>query len=277
MKTDLMITKDIFEQYVPVAKTPERNDSVFARMTKLFPQHYGQLVNSTVSPGMADRAEKSENVLALIIQHVCIETFAENMRSFDLVLTATGFGIVSTQSTAPASQVRVEKLLSQLRIQRMQVHEQLVTELIRMEGWGQTMQAHQCISNLFWQLSNIRNHTSLTLSPENVQAARGKAVTADTHLRNTISTEYMDELLTKWRCNQLNTADCIIVEKCIRFIGDFVSQDQPVPNRMMLDALIQQLEKFADNYPTYKESMLYRSRHAERYKNKREDPTFFFM
>ena len=46
---------------------------------------------------------------------------------------------------------------------------------------------------------------------------------------------------------------------------------------MLLRQVVHQLECYRDSYPAYTGSTLYARRHAERYQNKKEDPTFFFM
>ena len=115
---------------------------------------------------------------------------------------------------------------------------------------------------------------------ENWHRAVGLASTASAILRNEISDEYMDELLQKMRTASMGNADIIIVQKCVAFMADFISLydiRDGIPNEMLLRQAVHQLESYHASYPTYTNSGLYARRHADRYKNKKEDPTFFFM
>ena len=273
----ITIDKKIFEKYVPAAKMPERNDSVFGRMQPLFGDSFNRLVEHTLGTAVAEGLADGQVLNSLVTQFVCIDTFVANLRSFDLVLTATGFGIVSTQSTAPASQARVEALNGQLRLQRLRVHEQIVTELISTEGWGSSPQAQRCIDVLFWRVTDMERYSIQKLSADTVQAMHSRALTADTFLRREVSDEYMEELLQHYRNGTLTNADRIIIDLCHRFTGDFVSQEEnPCPNRLLLDTIMRQLETYHDQYATYENSSVYKSRHAEQFRN-RQEPSFFFM
>ena len=64
-------------------------------------------------------------------------------------------------------------------------------------------------------------------------------------------------------------------------MADFISMydlSGGIPNELLLlRQVVHQLETYRDSYPTYTSSTLYARRHAERYQNRKEDPTFFFM
>ena len=153
-------------------------------------------------------------------------------------------------------------------------------ELMKVEGWGLTEQAQMRVATLFYRPQQLEHMTTLKLTTDNWQLAQGRAVTASALLRNEISDEYMDELLQKLRTASMGNADIIVMQKCCAFMADFISMydlNGGIPNELLLRQVVHQLEVFPDSYPTYTSSTLYARRHAERYKNKREDPTFFFM
>lgn len=272
------ITKEVFETYVPAAKMPERNTSVFDRLQAAFQTAYRMMIRTLVSP-QCETAVDSAEMKALAVPLVCIDAFVRTARSLDLVLTATGFGIVSTDSTAPASRARVDALLEELSIQELDLIDEMIQILMTVEGWGTTEQAQARIATFFYRPQQLKL-AALQLTTANWHLTRGRAVTASAFLRNEISDEYMDELLRKLRSASLENADIIIVQKSTEFIADFISnyeRSKGIPNKLMLRHIVHQLECYRDDYPTYCKSRLYAARHAEKYQNKKEDPTFFFM
>ena len=280
MNITQVITKEVFETYVPAAKMPERNGSVFNRLQQQFVAAYAMMIRTLISPQHETELDTNERLRNLAVPLVCIDAFVRTCRSLDLVLTATGFGIVSTESTAPASSRRVDALIEQLSIGELDLIDEMIQELMKVEGWGLTEQAQMRVATFFYRPQQLRSMTTLKLTTDNWQLALGRATTASALLRNEISDEYMDELLMKMRTATMGNADIIVVQKCCRFMADFISMYElngGIPNVMLLRQVVHQLESYRDSYPTYTSSTLYARRHAERYKNKKEDPTFFFM
>lgn len=275
-----IVTKEVFEREVPAAKMPERNTSVYERMKVMLTTAYGMMIRTLVSPQVELVLDEVESLRKVAVRVVCLDAFVRTVRSLDLVLTATGFGIVSTESTAPASRGRVEALVEEMAVEELLAIDELVQMLQRTEGWGATDQAQMRVPTLFYRPLMLRTLTTLPLTSANWQVATGRAATADALLRAEISDEYMDELLQRLRTATLTNADTIIVEKCNRFTADFISNFDVTsgrPNKHMLQGIMMQLESYPEVYPTYVSSRLYAKRHAERYQNRKQDPTFFFM
>jgi len=271
------ITKEVFERYVPAAKMPERNTSIYGRMAAMLEESYSVLIAELVSPAFEDAIASGTELKDKCLRVVCNDAFLRTARSLDLVLTATGFGIVSTESTAPASRARVDALIEQITINKLFTIGDIITLLTQTEGWGATKQASKAIPNLFYRLQHLRELTSLTTTTQNWQLAIGRAATADILLRSEISEEYMEELLQKERTATLENADIIIVRMCREFMGNYISFFDEAPNKPAIQRIVEQLETYSSSYPTYQNSRLYRKRHGERYHNQKEDPTFFFM
>lgn len=270
------IGKEQFESFVPVAKVPERNFSIVTRLKKYFELAAEHLQHCFCGEQL-QQALQDCDLKKEILRYVCLKAFIDGLRSLDLVLTSTGFGVVSTQSTAPASQQRVEALDNQLRMQLLYCQEDIIDGMIKIEGWGDSMQAINTINILSWRTSFVRNYTSVKPTYDSVQRVRQLAIAADELLRKEVSAELMDDLLHRIRTGELENKDYVIMDLCNRFAGDYASKETPVANRYMLDACVRQVETYADMYPAYRNSQLYAARHAERYKNKKEDPSFFFM
>lgn len=279
MEIVTVITKAVFESHVPSAKMPERNESVYNRLKEQFKQVYDMLVLTVVGQSFVTAAEENAALKGMMVRYVCLRSFVDVIRSLDLVLTATGFGIVSTDSMAPASKVRVDALMKECMLHAYECEFQLISMLKGIEGWSASAMATNNIRCLFWNVLLMRNYTTLEYSADNWQKARGLALSADAFLRKAVSDEYMDELLAHERANALTNDDLIVIEKCNRFTGEFLSgydQDKAI-NQQRLDAITAYLNTYSDRYSTFAESELYKSLHAERYENKQEHPTFFFV
>lgn len=274
------ITKAVFEENVPVAKMPERNNSVYERMKLMLENAYAMMVKTLVSPECEGALDTNEELKQLAVRCVCIDAFVRTCRSLDLLLTATGFGIVSTESTAPASRVRVDALIEEMSVEELRTVDLMLQLLVKVDGWGRTQAAMQRIPTLFYRPVFLKMWATMPLTSQNWQLAQGRAASSDAFLRAEISEEYMDELLLKVRTATLENADIIVMDKCNRFTGDFLSNyelSKGMPNKKMLQDVMEQVEGYPDSYPTYVSSRLYAKRHAERYQNRKEDPTFFFM
>ena len=74
------ITKKVFEQHVPAAKMPERNTSVYDRLSEMFVVSYRKVVENIVSPRYIDNAEADKTVKQHIIRVVCLDAFVRSCR-----------------------------------------------------------------------------------------------------------------------------------------------------------------------------------------------------
>lgn len=273
------ITKEVFESYVPAAKMPERNSSVFTRLETAFERAYDGLVRSYIGQTYVDSLEAEEKSKENVKALVCIIAFIQSARSLDLVLTSTGFGIVRTDSTAPASQERVDALLRQMRLEQYERIEELIKDLIAKEGWGATSQASRNISTLFWGISQMQSLTWLENSADKWLWCIGQTIEADRWIRKTIGDEYTNELVAGTRNGNLNATDASAADIALRIMGTLIGNAEAnIPPRYSLfDELIRFVEDHAEDIPTYKNSKIYHARHHEGFKNQQEDSTYFFM
>ena len=108
---EITITKSDFEQALPVGAAA--NDSVYESVKPVLGRQlaFSNAVLLGVA-GMAYLEEKGEDspLLRWYKQLVCLSAFLSVLRQLDLVLTPTGFGVVSNDNLAPASKQRVDAL-----------------------------------------------------------------------------------------------------------------------------------------------------------------------
>lgn len=283
MEIQVQLTKQVFEKYVPAVKAPERNDSVYNRLKEQFSLSYSRLIGTVIGQDFVTAFEQDESNREQILRYVAIDTFVAQARALDLVLTATGFGIVSTDSTAPASQQRVDSLIAQERLELLTVRALIASSLREVEGWADSYLAKAIVNCLLWHPESVWPYVTIRPSAENWQVVTGRLKEAENVIREKgIGDEYMDELVRKMRSLTLENADIIVVDRCKRLMLEFVNGYDPEKhvqhvNKHLMDSIVQQVESYPDSYPTYTNSRIYKARHSERYENKREDPTFFFM
>ncbi len=84
-----------------------------------------------------------------IKRFVIAHAYASTIPHIDLVLTATGFGVVSNANLAPASSDRVERLLLSVRNQAMMFFEEVLSQLRCFDLWRHSPLALS-FRSLFW-------------------------------------------------------------------------------------------------------------------------------
>ena len=162
-----------------------------------------QLVCSTESllgeagEKMVDAAENDSPLVLFFKKYVCLSAFLSVLRQLDLVLTPTGFGIVSNDNLSPASKQRVDALDGLLRTERMKALSMTVN-LLRSEDWGKTDQAKRYVPYLydayafFFSATPYRTYQDWT-------AFQGAIEGTDDVLREAMGDEQMETLIDAFR------------------------------------------------------------------------------
>ncbi|MCH3994152.1 MAG: hypothetical protein LKE54_03705 [Prevotella sp.] len=276
------ITKEVFEKNVPAAKSPERNTSVFKRMEPYFQWEYKYLKNSFFGNDFETLMD-TDDYKDVVIRFICVGAFLVAIPSLDLVLTGTGFGIVSTQDTAPASQQRIQSLTDQLRWEWLLTISDLFALLPSKSGWGDTKTARQAINSLYYDPRFLD-----TFGPEDPQKSKmdnwryvlQRRHTAEVQLRRDISPEYYDALLDRIRHASMTDADEYVFRLCLKFISSCISNKDGQMLAGIRDSrymIREYMEKNITEFPDYEKSDLYIQLHGEHYENKQQDSTFFFI
>lgn len=281
MEIEKEITKEIFERHCPAAKSSDRQASVYSRMVPFFKPAYDRLVDEIVG---RDYEERMEPFKDYVIAHVCYAAFCEAMSSLDLVLTGTGFGVVSTTDTAPASQTRVQALKDDMQWMALTNLSTIIARLTMVEGWGSTAEAARAISVLYYSPSYVMFYgpTTSDYSVPRIQQWRTAVAlrfTPEQKLRQELSDEYYEELLVKLRTYKMSTADRILYNRCMEYESTCIQalarniKCPEIPHYGIRDYMERNIESF----PTYKSSKLYAYLHGEHYENKQTDNIFAFV
>lgn len=112
-------------QYIPnVVSAVEGEDTLFDKIAS-----HIDITTSWLFRNVCREYAVTETLMPLVRSIVATEAFRTAIPSLNVILTANGFGIVSNQSTAPASKERTEALVEALIAQRDNAIEQLAFEL----------------------------------------------------------------------------------------------------------------------------------------------------
>ena len=105
---EITIKREDFERAVPAFRSP--TPEVWNKV-----QRYVEGCTANWQALITTDATLPDHVAASLVTAICLRAAYDAVPQMDLVLTPTGFGIVSNQNTAPASRERVDALRLQLR------------------------------------------------------------------------------------------------------------------------------------------------------------------
>ena len=276
----LEITKSDFERAVPAAREPKgrifdvMQDAVSMRLDIIGRELLGDPGTAAVEEGTGSTADS----LRLAVRHLaCVGAFLNEMRGLDLVLTATGFGVVSTQDTAPASKMRVDSLEGELRRKERLLVSQLVGTLFGVSGWSKTEQRRQNVGTLFWSFTYLQQYAAISNPmPSDWDGNVPAMLAADHHLRKHIGWSYMEELLSALTSNSLSAPDRVVVTACQRITGAWIARNRALVEELLM-RLVNTMEADLSQYPSYADSEAFRLNHFKPYENHAEDSAFHFV
>ena len=277
-----IITQHDIERVMPFVGT--MNEKAMGRLKAAVTREHTLLVESTLgsavdeSIGADDRTPIAEEVRSVCI----LRAFLSQIRSRDLILTDTGFGIVSSQNIAPASQARVDALKVELEQNADSHLERLILLLRGLVGWGSTEQAAMCIPTLLWRPSLLMGDMigTPTEYPDHtfrlLQSVSPDIEAATNFLKKHLSAEFWAELLAYER----HPSDSIhlrqVTALCRGFIRAKVFRRTMMRADRMYEELINYVEEHLDEFPTYANSDAYKLNHHEPYQNEAHHPGYFF-
>ncbi len=129
---ELMITTDEqLRAIIPnVMATIEGETTMFEKLLPFIEQQ-----NSWVETNIIGDIQLENNLIPLLQRIIALRSFANAIPTLDLVLSPTGFAVVSTSELAPASKERVERLLQTVRAEADASIDMLFVELQKIECW----------------------------------------------------------------------------------------------------------------------------------------------
>ena len=273
----MVITKTDFEKAVPAAQEP--SGSIFEVMEDAINNEVANIESEVLGDVGAQAVEAgTDTILVQTVKRlVCVRAFLGEMRSLDLVLTPTGFGVVSTNDTAPASKQRVDALDGQLRRQVRLLLGVLLNRLFTVGGWNTQPQRQWQVQTLFFSIQMLEKYAGVNHpKPEDWDVAVPVMLTADMFLRKHLGNAYMDELIQQLTGNVITTENAPIIMLCQQYIGACIAQNTRLREETYM-RIINRLEADLSLYPTYADGEGYRLNHYKPYENHAEDSAFHFV
>ena len=277
---DIDITKTDLDKTIPAAREPKGTifkmieEAILLKADEIGRCYLGE-------PGIQaveDRGNSSYDPLRWTVKQLaCLSAFLAKMRSLDLVLTSTGFGVVSTNDTAPASKMRVDALEGELKRRERVLRSQMIEQLFKVSGWSRTKQRQASVFTLFWDFAMLEMYAGISNPrPEDWDSNVPEMLSAETFLRKHIGSSYMAALHEAVTSDSVGEKDFLVVLLCQKFIGASVAKNIRLKEELYRQ-LINLMESEIGNYPLYAGSEAYQLNHFTPYENHAEDTAFHFV
>lgn len=268
------ISKEAFDLAVPAAKEPK--GIIFGKLQKKIDNRIDDIAEDRLGHvGInAVNNEPQGRMAETLMELAAVDVFLHEMRNLDLVLTSTGFGVVSTNDTAPASKMRVDALDGELRVKWLMLSDDLTEMCFKLDGWYR--QGLVIIDTLFCDFKFLKAYAGMQAPlAKDWETASNAILACDRFLREKISDEFMDELIEGMATSSLNLKQRGIVHQIRRTIGAAIQNNQ----QLMFEyyrRLMNTLESDLDSFDTYRDSDAFAANHFKPYENHAEDSAFHF-
>lgn len=267
----IKITQELFEAHC--CSATNSNSTIFDAIKREFELSEIRIFESL---GLDVFETMPEDIVPLVERAICLDAYADAIPHLDLVLTSTGFGVVSTSNVVPASADRVNRL--QAKVQAM--YEDTIDDILSMlrfyEEWNKSDAAARLISSIFWQGKQLRKYGYPFAHRSDLSYKSSLIYTVEEDLRQFIGDEIMNELILSIRTASRSSKQlmlALLLERVIMAaISDTAKEDMSVLRNTVARCLINNL----DDFPTFKNSSAYAALKHTRYENKKEDPCFIF-
>ena len=267
------ITQPAFEQHVPSFRDSQPN--TFEAILPTIESYLDKARTAIRVPPSFEQQHAD-----LLESYIYRSAAYEALPSLDLILTDSGFAVVSNQNLAPASRERVAALRESLRQQASNARDILLINLCQDTEWRETEQCRQLRNTLLWCAMIARRHGLTAPDGRELYAQEHGAIypsilAANESCTQLISDEQMQYLLRHQDDPNEQPEIKILTEHCRRYIAAAAKG-----NKSAQHLLGTQIQRFINNneeaLTAYRNSSLYRANHAPRYENQKDDPTFFF-
>lgn len=276
------ITFDDFTRCCPASVTPDKaiyeSISVFFETGKseagyiITPEIFAELENGWAEDKESDYKER---LRAVTVAYICNRAFEDAIPSLDLVLTATGFGVVSNQNVAPASAERVAKLRQSVRQSALTWLDSMLSALRHIKAWAGSVPQRQFFQTLFWRSEQARPFCGSPCTRDDLVAKLGAITAAEVDLARYISPEQLDVLHKAEACATATTAEDMAISLCRSYvIATLCDSASSVASARRI--LLSFIEEHPDDFAAYRNSQTYKANHFEPYRNEKDDSCFFF-
>ncbi|MDD6553001.1 MAG: hypothetical protein PUF37_05365 [Prevotellaceae bacterium] len=278
---EITINKEDFERSLPVGTSAQ--DNVFDMVQPAIEEQKEWLQTAVLGPEGESYLEKQKSTSLLmgsVKKYVCQHAFLSVLRQLDLVLTPTGFGVVSNDNVAPASKQRVDALEGQLRTAELKSMA-IMLRTLRSEAWGATTLAVTAIPHVydlfafFYNRPQPRTWTDWQNMQTSIEGL-------DCLVREAIGDAQADDILDAFRRNdtqKMKREQYGQIIECVTRLTDMYEKQgvgckRSVTWRRMMLAMDD--EGNADIFALYRGSSNYKANHYEGFQNSQDKAGFVF-
>lgn len=276
---EITISKKDFESAMPVGMSA--GDNVYGAVLPAIDDAMAALRRDVLGPeGMtALEAYGADSFPVRLCKKLAsLDGLLAVLRQLDLVLTPTGFGVVSNENVAPASQARVDALEAQLRTQRDRELAVLVN-YIRSEEWGWTPQARRLLPTVYDGAAFFYG-THYGATHEEWAAMQGAIADTDEALRAEMGDAQMDDIVGAFRRNDQNRMKAYseVVALILRITDTWARIGREALDGPAVRRLIRIIDDDANQelFKLYRDSTNYRANHYDTYRNSKHATAFVF-
>lgn len=272
----ITIDQSTFEKYIPAFINPD--DEIFSRLSAKIEDAEKEVL-LLVGDAFSE-AEANTTISEQMKQLICIKAARRAVPHLDLVLTSTGFGIVSNQNVAPASRDRIQNLLEQLRQDESNTHDYLLDNLLT-TSWKTSEQAINIIHSLFWcpmvtRRYGVRSAEGKDLYNEEWLQLLTKIKSAEESVKVLISPELFDAIIALQRTGNAAGIYNLVIEQA-RILTACKLMNKPEHDIDQLsNRLMDTINRNEDALSEYKNSSTYEANQTARFENTADGTAFFF-
>ena len=276
----MLINNDTeLRQYLPnVLATCEGEVSLFSKLQFHLDNAERWLAeNVTGQPFVltASEAAADDPTRVLLCQITTAHAFHIALPSLDLVLTPTGFGIVSNGNIAPASAERVARLSESLLLLRDNLLDELLLHLCQNAEWRESPQGQWFAATLFpsLELARLAGHTSDIW--EHYRSLRQQVLSIEYEL----ATKYISEALyARFRQHALQqtlSASELPIVVNLRNIEIDLLAGKPL-NYVLLTSLVNDIRSNPGDFPEWQSSPTAQLFNQPSFQNKKDSTGYWF-
>ncbi|MBQ7869879.1 MAG: hypothetical protein IJ355_06105 [Prevotella sp.] len=271
----IIISKEELEQFIPVmASSHDRVYEAVLPVLNDISERVCMAILGPVGEAALDNDPNGRLMLAFkrYIAHMAV---LDVFRQLDIVLTPTGFGVVSNDNVSPASKQRVDALEASLQTSRCRTEWVLIDRLRHVENWGRQEQAGV--------ISCIYDGTTFFSRPDLNRTAKqweefqiGELWNVDEFIRQQIGSPLVDDILIAYRTDAEHYQAYYEVAVIIRRIFELWFSGGRDAVDVTLRRLIEVIEADRDTFALYFSSSAFELHHHETFQNTKDSAAFVF-
>ena len=223
----------------------------------------------------APEANGDDAQRSLACQIVVAHAFHAALPSLDLVLTPSGFGIVSNGNIAPASAERVARLSESLLLLRDTLTNDLLSLLCQNAQWRESDQGKYFAATLFptLELSRLAGHTSDVW--EHYRSLRQQLLSIEYELATKFISEELFARLRQHALQQTLSASELPLVANLRNIELALLAGKPL-NYILLTSMVNDIRSNPDDFPEWQSSATAQLFNQSSFQNKQDSHGYWF-